>query len=381
MQIRSPWRAVSAMFILNGGLYGVWASRIPTLANLHELSASGLGLLLLVMAAGGLVSFSIAGRAADHFGAKDASIYGGVGCVLGLIAVAISPNIFTLSIAVFLYGGFLGGTDVAMNAWAAEVERGAKRPMMASFHAMFSLGAGIGASTGFFAAKHGLALGTHFAIVGILLGAITLWFAMIAWQPSKRRLESKPSMIAFPKGVLLIVALIAFCCSIGEGGVADWSAYILVEMTNATESAAALGYTAFSITMVIVRLMADRMVVQIGAVNAARAAGVFAMIGVIFVVAPGAYIPALIGFALMGVGYAVVIPLAFSRAANEPSMNQGAAIASVATLGYGGMLIGPPVIGFLAELTNIRFSFGILAILAGFIVYFAGFLEQGETSA
>ncbi|MCL4117373.1 UNVERIFIED_CONTAM: hypothetical protein GTU68_058684 [Idotea baltica] len=380
MQIRSPWRAVTALFILNGGLYGVWASRIPTLANQHDLGASRLGLLLLVMAAGGLISFSIAGRSADHFGARNAGIYGGVGCVLGLIAVAISPNIFTLSIAVFLYGGFLGGTDVAMNAWAAEVERSAKRPMMAGFHAMFSLGAGIGASSGFFAAKYGLPLATHFSIAGIILGVVTLWFAMIPWPAGKRRVDKKASMIAIPRGVLLIVALVAFCCSIGEGAVADWSAYILVEMTNATEAAAALGYTAFSITMVIVRLMADRMVAKIGAIMAARGAGIFAMIGVVFVILPGAYIPALIGFALMGVGYAVVIPLAFSRAANEPSMNQGAAIASVATLGYGGMLIGPPVIGFLAELTNIRISFGILAILAGFIVYFASFLELGETS-
>lgn len=152
---------------------------------------------------------------------------------------------------------------------------------------------------------------------------------------------------------------------------ADWSAIFLVEVAKANEANAALGYTLFSFAMVVTRLIGDRIITVLGSVTAARAAGFVAAAGSGLAVLSGAYPAVLSGFVLMGIGYAVIMPLAFSRAANDAHLAQGQAIASVATLGYGGMLLGPPLIGFAAELTSIRLAFLILCGLAVMIVLLA----------
>lgn len=162
---------------------------------------------------------------------------------------------------------------------------------------------------------------------------------------------------------------------------ADWSAIFLVEVANANDANAALGYTLFSLAMVLTRLVGDRIIVALGPVSAARLAGLVAASGSALAVVSAEYLPVLLGFILMGIGYAVVMPLAFSRAANDSRHGQGQAIASVATLGYGGMLLGPPLIGFAAEATSIRFAFLILCGLALAIVVLAKILDVSATKA
>ena len=157
---------------------------------------------------------------------------------------------------------------------------------------------------------------------------------------------------------------------------ADWSAIFLTLVANAPESEAALGYAVFSIAMVVVRLFGDIIIGRIGGVMVTRVAAVFAGAGVLLAVIGGSLASGLIGFALMGVGYAVIMPLAFSRAASEPGVSAGAGIASVATLGYGGLLLGPPVIGFLAEAVGLRFAFLLLAALAALMLLLAGALRR-----
>ncbi|MEH6728891.1 MAG: MFS transporter, partial [Hyphomicrobiales bacterium] len=153
----------------------------------------------------------------------------------------------------------------------------------------------------------------------------------------------------------------------------------LVEVAKANEANAALGYTLFSLAMVVTRLIGDRIITVLGPIAAARLAGLVAAAGSALAVISAEYLPVLLGFALMGIGYAVVMPLAFSRAANDTQLGQGQAIASVATLAYGGMLLGPPLIGFAAELTSIRLAFLILSCLALAIIVFSGTL--GKTGA
>ena len=285
--------------------------------------------------------------------------------------IALSPSYASLAASLFIFGAAHGGMDVAMNSWAGEVERRIGRPVMSSFHAMFSLGAGVGAGSGFIAASYNVGIAPHFIIAGIAIAAVTLLVAKIDWVSNTNNTSSAAPMFALPKGRLLAVGIVAFCASLGEGGMADWSAIFLVLITSATEAKAALGYTVFSIAMVGMRLMGDRVTRRFGEVTAARMAGTTAAIGVLCAVIFGTYTMSLVGFALMGVGYAVIMPIAFTRAANDPDIAPGAAIASVSTLGYGGLLLGPPLIGFVAEATSIRFAFLILAVLAGLIVILA----------
>jgi MFS family permease len=379
--LRSPWRAVAAMFLLNGALFGIWASRIPAVAERHALGAADLGGLLLLMAAGALVSFPLSGRMSDRVGAYRVMWVFAIAYVGALGLIALAPSYLALAAALLFFGATHGGMDVSMNAWASEVERHLARPAMSSFHAMFSLGAGLGAGSGYLAASAGVPLGLHFCVAGASFAVLCFTFGKIAWRSKTRLVETRAPIFLIPRGPLFLVGFVAFCASIGEGGMADWSAIFLVLTTAATEAEAALGYAVFSAAMVVMRFMGDRATRMFGPVMTAQIAGGLATAGVLCAVVLGTYGFALLGFALMGLGYAVIVPLAFSRAANDAVLQPGAAIASVSTLGYGGMLVGPPVIGFIAELTSIRVAFGLLAVLAVMIVVFASSLTNALTNA
>ncbi|MEP5151662.1 MFS transporter [Planktotalea sp.] len=380
MTHRSAWLAVAAMFVLNGALFGIWASRIPTVADRHELSSGNLGLLLLLMAAGAIVAFPFSGRWSDRFGAVRVTRVLAVLYALSLFLIAGSPSYWTLAVSLFLFGATHGGMDVSMNTWAGEAEKYIARPVMSSFHAMWSLGAGIGAGTGFLAARADVGIGLHFVLAGALVAVITLYIARVDWRSDTQARVQKGPFFVFPKGPLLAVGFFAFCASIGEGGMADWSAIFLIETTGASEANAALGYSIYSLAMVAMRLMGDRVTQRFGPVSTARFAGTIAAVGVLCAVGFGTYGMSLFGFVLMGIGYAVIIPLAFSRAANDPVMSPGAAIASVSTLGYGGILLGPPLIGFMAEATSIRSAFVVLAVLAVLIVVLAPAVRRTDNA-
>lgn len=358
---RTPWRAVAAVFALQGALFGTWASRIPAFADRLDLSEGILGLILLAAAGGALASFPLAGGLSDRRGAARTARSFAVAHVLVTALLPFAPNAAFLALGLFAFGAAMGATDVAMNAWGAEVERAGGRPIMSSLHAMFSLGAGLGALSGFGAVKLGLSPWPHFWIACAGFGAAALWIARLPW--TSRAAAGGPAF-ALPRGPLLLVSLFAFCSSLGEGAMADWSALFLERVKAATEAEAALGFAAFSVAMVATRLAGDRITVRFGPVATGRIAGLTSATGaMVAILAPGLWV-ALAGFALLGMGFATVVPLAFSRAANDPAIPPGQAIAATATLGYGGMLIGPPAIGFIAEMTSLSAAFGLIAAMS-----------------
>jgi len=367
--LRNSRFAVLMIFAINGALFGTWASRIPAISNIHDLSPASLGSLIFLMGLSAVVAFSIFGRAADRFGAafvtKTAS---SIFLPLTLIFIAYANSIWMLIAAIIFFGGIHGGIDVAMNAWAAEVERKYERPLMSSFHAMWSLGSGIGAGFGVLLATYSLGVKTHFTISSILIFLVALSILTIPFQSEKRQRDKNVPFISIPRGPLLAIAFITFFASLGEGAIADWSAIFLISVASIDEGSAALGYTAFAICMFTMRLMGDKIVSVIGPSKTARYSGLVAMIGSIILVTFESLLPLVIGCGLIGLGIAVIIPLAFSRAGNDKNIPQGTAIASIATLGYGGMLIGPLFIGLIAQATSIKSSFLIFPILA-FLIF------------
>ncbi|WP_170404391.1 MFS transporter [Ruegeria arenilitoris] len=373
----SAWRAVAAMFILNGALFGIWASRIPAVRDRLGLSHEELGYGLLFMAAGAVCSFPVTGRLTDKFGAVTVTRVTAVLYTASLILLAAADSFAMLAAFLFIFGAFHGSMDVAMNAWAAEVEQAYAKPVMSSFHAMWSLGAGLGALSGYGAVQMQLAVLPHFLLAGGATVALALALSWVRW--TSRRVQSDGATIfALPSGVLVLVGLTAMCGALGEGAVADWSAIFLRDVTGVAESVAALGYAVFSVSMVAVRLLGGLVIARFGPVPVARVSGACAAVGVFLVVSAGGAVGALAGFAMMGVGYAVIMPLAFSRAANDPHVPPGQAIASVATLGYGGLLIGPPLIGLLAGILSLRLAFAVLLPLAVVIVVLAGALRRAD---
>ena len=374
--LRTPRAAVTALFLLAGGVFGVWASRIPAIAERHDLEPGPLGALLLLIAGGGILSFPLAGLASDRIGAKRVARVMAWGFALMLVVVGFAPNVTLLAIALLAFGMSGGSMDVAMNAWGAEVEKRGRRPMMSSFHAMFSLGAGAGAATGYFAANWGIGPLEHFALTALPFAALGAWWSAIDWTSDPASEERPGKLLAIPRGGLLAVGLLCFCATLGEGAMTDWSAVYLIRIAEADEAWAALGFTAFSAAMVAARLAGDRIVAHFGAERTARVASIIAVAGLLLTIGIGSYWASMTGFVLMGLGYAILFPLAISRASNEPSMSAGSAIAAVATLGYGGLLLGPPVIGFVAHVTSIRVAFGILLGLAILSVFLARSLKE-----
>lgn len=371
------WKAVSAAFAFNGFLFGVWASRVPTFKDRFDLDPGTLGLLLLALAGGAILSFPFAGSLSERWGTDRLTVRCAVAYGPSLLCLALAPNIYLLGAALFAFGALHGAMDVAMNGWGARVEAALQRSTMSIFHALFSLGAGLGAASGFLAIELGLGPVAHFGGVAVFGGAAALFLMGPAQEkstPADIGAAAKP-LLVLPSGALLLVGLIAFSVAIGEGAMADWSAVFLHSVIGATEAQAALGYAAFSVTMVLTRLCGGALVERFGPVVTTRLSGVIACAGLMIVLGTDLFHVALAGFALVGVGYAVVMPLVFSRAAADPVIRPGPAIASVATLSYGGMLLGPPVVGFLAQVTDLRLSFAALALLALLAVILAGQLR------
>ena len=375
IRLSGPWRAVASVFFFNGALFGLWASRIPAFAERFALSPANLGLLLLCLAAGAIVGFPLAGRTADLRGARNATMLYGALYIVAFLCLPLAPNVWVLAPILALFGMAHGGQDVAMNAWAAEVERHMARPVMSSFHAAFSLGAGIGAGSGFIAINWGASVVLHFWLGGLGVTAFFALFAFIPWNSVTGTAEHGP-LFALPKGPLLMVGIVGLSSAIGEGAMVDWSALILTAAKGVDQAQAALGYTVFSTLMVATRLAGPILVAQLGPAHTTRVSAASAMIGGLLVLVAPSLAIALIGFAAFGIGYAMIIPLAFSRAANDPDVPAGRAIASVATLTYGGILIGPPLIGFVAEATSLNGSLWLLIALAGVTLSMAGALRR-----
>ena len=382
LTIRTPYRAVVSMFLLNGALLGVWGSRIPAIVDKHQLSESLLGILLFGMSAGAILSFPLAGYFVDKYGSAPVTKRIAILFGLSLPTLALAPNIATLAIGLIIFGAAIGSMDVAMNAWAAEVEKSIGRSVMSSFHAMWSLGVGLGAGTGYLAVNLSAGPINHFLVAATLFLLIALIFGFIDWaSPRKKQAAGtgKAPLFPIPKGVFALLGILGLCSALGEGAIIEWSAIFLQQVAGVDQADAALGLATFSVAMVIMRLVGDRIITKLGPVNTARASGVFIFFGAALAISMGTLSSILIGFCLMAVGYATIFPMIFTRAANDDQMSPGAAIAAVATFGYGGGLLGPVLIGFLADFFSIRWAFLTLPALAVVIVFLAQNLQPAQT--
>ena len=240
---------------------------------------------------------------------------------------------------------------------------------MPFFHAMFSFGAGVGAASGILAAALNIELFFHFIIVSLVAIPVYVWVRKNSNKQVRiaTKNESKKTF-SFPRGKLLLVALVAFSCALGEGAMADWASVYMFSEVNSSHAQAALAYTIFSIFMVLTRLGGQRIIKVLGVVNTVKTCAISSMIGAILLVTVTNTQISYFAFALLGIGYAIIMPLAFSKAAKINKGNTGTAIAGIAMFAYGGMLLGPVLIGVLAELSSLKSAFCTFIILSVFVL-------------
>ncbi|GAA3266068.1 MFS transporter [Streptomyces labedae] len=368
---------MAAVFAVHGAVTGSFATRVPWIQDHAGVSAGQLGLALAFPALGASLAMPLAGGISHRFGARNA-LRGLLALwTLALILPSLAPNLLTLCLALFVYGATAGMSDVAMNALGVEVENRLDRSIMSGLHGMWSVGAVVGSAAGTLAAHLGSDARLHHALAAAVLTAVG--FVACAWvldlQPTED--EEPPPRFALPPRSALLIGAIGFCAVFAEGASLDWSAVYLRDQLETSAGLAAACTTGFTLTMAVARIAGDRVVDRFGAVRTVRASGVVALLGGLLIVFAGHPAVAMAGFALMGLGIAVVVPLCFAAAGRSGS-NPSLAIAGVATITYTSGLIAPSAIGMLAQATSLVVSFMLVTLLTCGIAGFAGVLRAGD---
>jgi MFS family permease len=376
-EVKRARYALAAVFAVHGAVTGSFATRVPWIQDHASVSAGQLGLALAFPALGASLAMPLAGRVSHRLGARTALRCLIAGWTLALILPALAPNLPTLCLALFVYGATAGMADVGMNALGVEIENRLGKSIMSGLHGMWSAGALVGAAGGTLAAHlRSDARLHHVLAAGILT---VLGVAACRWVLDLRPTEDEepPPRFALPPRSALLIGAIGFCAVFAEGASLDWSAVYLRDELGTSDGLAAASTTGFMLTMAAARLVGDAVVNRFGAVRTVRAGGVLAVLGGVLIVVAEHPATAMTGFALLGLGIAVVVPLCFA-AAGRSGPNPSQAIAGVATITYTSGLVAPSAIGTLAQATSLVVSFGLVTVLAGGLAGFAGVLRAGE---
>ena len=371
--------AVFYVFFAHGALFASWAARLPALREELALSEAELGIALLGLTLGAIAGLPLAGWLVSREGSRRTVAQGLPVLALLLPCLALAPSLVLLVLAAAAFGIAGGAVDVAMNAHGFAVERLYERPILASFHAGFSLGGLAGAGAAALAAAGGVEPLPHFVAAAAALGAGGL-LAARALLPAEADRPEKPVRFARPPRRLLPLALLAFCGLFGEAAVEGWSAVYLADELGAAAGTAALGIAVFSIAMATGRLTGDRLTVKLGPVTLTRAGGVAASGGLALALAVGTPAVALIGLAVMGIGLATLVPIAFRAAGSFPGLTPGQGIAALTTVGYGAFVASPPLIGVVADATSLSAALWIVVGLAALLVFFAPATAPAESA-
>jgi fucose permease len=287
-----------------------------------------------------------------------------------VVLPALAVNAVTLGLALVVVGAVNGALDVSMNAQGLSVERRSPRPIFASLHAAFSFGALGGASLGAVAAAAGIAPLPHLATMA-LVGALAAAVVVPSLVDDRADAADDAPRFARPSRRLALVGAVAFCAVLAEGAVFDWSGVYMVRVTGAAAGIAPLALAAFAAGMGIGRLAGDPLTARLGPAPLGRACAGLAAAGLAVALAFADPAPAVLGFAAMGLGLSSVFPLAL-RASSPRGAADGAALAAVSTLGYAGLLTGPPVIGLLADGVGLRAALGLVVALCVLAAALAG---------
>jgi MFS family permease len=356
--------SVSTIFLLNGAGIGVWAAHVPLVQARAGIDTGVLGFLLLTIAGGAISAMPLSGWMAGRWGTRAVVIGSAFLFALTSAVLMNVGGLVPLFLAAYAFGASNGVLDVAMNANASEVEAARGIPTMSSFHGFFSLGGLIGAALGGLLIGAGLGDGRGALMISF---AIAIVVALCAWRLLAVPPAPHASHFALPRGPALFLGLLGLLCFAVEGALVDWSALLLTERTRVDAASAAFGYSAFSVAMAACRFAGDRLVLRFGPLRVMVAGGLGMFAGLMVAVVSTHFMLSALGFALIGLSAANVVPLIFAAAARMPGMSAGGGLATVATLGYAGLLMAPPLIGSIAAHTNIAVALGVLS-LSGIVI-------------
>lgn len=349
--------ATRVVFFIAGFAMSAWAPLVPFAKARLAINDASLGLLLLCLGIGSLLAMPLAAPWAHRLGCKRPIV--AAVCVLGVTLPMLAW--LESALALLLFGAGLGTLDITMNIQAVAVEKASGRAMMSGFHGFFSIGGIAGA--GLISALLACGL-TPLASVLVVVAALVILLTMAAGHLVTGAGDN-PSAPLFvrPHGRVLAIGLLCFVLFLTEGAMLDWSALFLTHERGMDIASGGLGYALFCISMTLGRLCGDRLINRIGRFRMLMGGSLCAAMGLLLAIAIDVPAVTLLSFLLLGFGAANLVPLLFSAASDQRAMSPHLALAAVSGVGYAGLLTGPALIGFIAQLTSLYVAFGCVAVL------------------
>ncbi|WFS04304.1 MFS transporter (plasmid) [Rhizobium tumorigenes] len=358
--------ATRAGFLIAGSAMAAWAPLVP-LAKLRVGADDGaLGMVLLCLGLGSIVSMPLVGILASRFGCRAVIVTSTLVLALVLPLLAVVDTIGGLAISLALFGASVGAVDVAINIQAVMVEKDSKRNMMSGFHGLFSVGGILGAG------GMSLLLGAGVAppIATLMFSALLVVLLVLSFSgllPYGNREVGHTPLFTLPRGIVAFIGLLCFLAFLAEGAILDWSAIFLIGAHLVDPAHAGFGYTMFALAMTAGRLSGDWIVKALGGMKVVVGGGLISALGFLLaVIAPNQPL-AFAGFLLVGLGASNIVPVLFTAAGRQALMPPSHAIAAITTIGYSGMLVGPAAIGFVAQHWSLNAAFVLVAAGMAFV--------------
>ncbi len=368
--------AVSAMFFMAGLCFSSWTSRIPAIQQKLGLDDAALGGVLFSLPVGLMLSLPFSGWIITKIGSKKVVLGAILGYGLFLICLALASTPVELIISLICYGFFGNMVNISVNTQAVAAESMHDKPIMASFHGLWSFGGFAGGGVGLLMVAFHVQSLYHFLTTVVLLIIGVIIVSRYLYEDAGEAKTDQDEEISLRKRLSLIVPLftlgsIALCSMICEGSMFDWSVLYFKKVVEAPENLQVAGFTAFMLTMASGRFVADHFSHRFGLKRTLQVSGSLTVAGLLVAVL-FPYMPtAIVGFMLVGVGVSSVVPMVYSAAGKSKTMSPGVALAAVSTVGFAGFFVGPPVIGFIAKLATLRASFIFVAIMGALVVLFS----------
>jgi len=364
--------AVNAIFFAYGLTFASWASRIPTIQQELNISDGVLGLILFALPAGLFLCLPFSGWIINHFGSKKVVIVSGLIYTLLLLVIGIAQDLAQLIAVLFTFGFFSSLLNIAVNTQAVGVESSYDKPIMASFHGMWSLAGFGGAAIGTLMMGYGIAPVYHFFLILVVM-LVIIAFSNSNLIEKDAGQSSDGLKFVMPDRPLLKLGVIAFCSLICEGTMFDWSGVYFLKIVKAEPAWVGVGYTAYMVAMASGRFMADWLTHKIGVQRVLQLSGTLTVFGLLIAVLFPYQFPAIIGFLIVGLGVSSVVPLAYSAASKSKTMPASQALSTVTTIGFFGLLAGPPIVGLIAGATDLKVAFTFLIFMGILVLVLSSF--------
>lgn len=370
--------AVSLFYFGQGIAFASWASRIPDIKQSLNLSDALLGSILLALPLGQLITMPISGKLVTRFGSRKILTVTAPLYVLALTNIGLATTAWQLAAFLFLFGVIGNMCNISVNTQGVEAEKLFTKPIMTSFHGAWSVAGFTGALIGLLMINLHISPNLHFWVVTILIWC-NVFFNHKYLVPGKGSGESsKKGLFVKPEGVLLQLGIIGFCSMAAEGAMFDWSGVYFKDIVKAPSSLVILGYASFMIMMAAGRFLGDAVILKLGRKRTIQFSGVIIFTGMFISVMFPFIIPATIGFMMVGLGVSSIVPTVYSVAGKNSKVSAGMALAMVSSVSYLGFLMGPPLIGYISALSNLRYSYFIIGCFGLLVAFLASKIRALE---